>query len=226
MKISEIFYSLQGEGQLAGKPSVFIRLSGCPLRCRWCDTKYALDPDSGIDYSTENIVTKTLSYNTDHVVITGGEPMINPGLITLTKKLKSLNKHITIETSAIKYQPNLACDLMSISPKLSNSAPLEKGLAKSHNARRINTEAAKALLTDYDCQLKFVVDSPDDIFEIKDFLKKIAPVDNNKVMLMPQAANRTDLLEKSPLVAELCKETGFTFSQRLHILLWNNTRGI
>src|SRR4030042_292096 len=101
MVINEIFYSLQGEGFLAGVPSVFVRLAGCPLRCRWCDTKYAWDERSGKDYSIEEICQKVRKWKSKFVVITGGEPMVNPDLPELVQKIKQLRKHITIETAGI-----------------------------------------------------------------------------------------------------------------------------
>ena len=88
LKVNEIFYSIQGEGTLAGLPSLFIRLSGCPLRCKWCDTKYAWDIDSGRDYTVEQILAEIQNCKTNFVVITGGEPMINKNLSVLCKALK------------------------------------------------------------------------------------------------------------------------------------------
>ncbi|GAG87431.1 unnamed protein product, partial [marine sediment metagenome] len=113
MQVSEIFYSLQGEGFLAGVPSVFVRLAGCPLRCKWCDTKYAWDETAGMHYSIEKIVQTVQQTQSKFVVITGGEPMINIDLPQLAKSLKARGKHITIETAGIAFIPDLACDLMS-----------------------------------------------------------------------------------------------------------------
>ena len=131
MRINEIFYSLQGEGFLAGVPSVFIRLAGCPLRCKWCDTKYAWDNTAGENYSIEKILQTVQQWPSKFIVITGGEPMINSDLPKLVQKLKALGKHITIETAGIAYIPDMPCDLMSISPKLSNSVPADPKLSPS-----------------------------------------------------------------------------------------------
>jgi len=231
MRISEIFYSLQGEGFLAGVPSVFVRLAGCPLRCRWCDTKYAWDQTAGAHYSIETIVRTVQQHQSKFVVITGGEPMINPDmsiksdLSQLVQKLKSCNKHITIETVGIAFIPDLACDLMSISPKLSNSTPDDPELAAIHEDSRLDIAVLGELIDNYEYQLKFVVDSQADLPEIQQTLEEIGNVDLEKVMLMPQAATRDELLAKSPMVADLCKQTGFAFCQRLQVLLWNNKRG-
>jgi 7-carboxy-7-deazaguanine synthase len=225
MRINEIFYSLQGEGFLAGLPSVFIRLAGCSLRCRWCDTKYAWGKEAGDDNSIEEIVEAVQKWRSKFVVITGGEPMINPDLPQLAQKVKAAGQHITIETAGIAYIPDLACDLMSISPKLSNSTPSDPALAAIHEDARLDIAVLRELIDNYDYQLKFVVDVPDDSSEIQQTIEEIGNVDSKKVMLMPQAVTRDELLAKSPLVAEICKRTGFAFCHRLQILLWNNEKG-
>lgn len=225
MKVSEIFYSLQGEGFLAGLPSVFVRLAGCPLRCRWCDTKYAWDETAGAEYSISEIVRAVQQWPCRFVVVTGGEPMIKPDLPQLVQQLKAAEKHITIETAGITFIPDMPCDLMSISPKLSNSTPTETKLAAVHEKSRLDMAVLRQLVDNYNYQLKFVVDSQKDLEEVNRMLKKIGNVEQGKVMLMPQAATRDELLAKSPMVAEMCKRTGFTFCQRLQILLWDNERG-
>jgi 7-carboxy-7-deazaguanine synthase len=231
MKINEIFYSLQGEGFLAGIPSVFVRLAGCPLNCRWCDTKYAWDDTKAAHYSIDKIVNTVDDWPSMFVVITGGEPMINPDLTVkhdlpeLVQKLKNTGKHITIETAGISFVPDLPCDLMSISPKLSNSTPAEPNLAAAHEDSRLDIAVLAELINNYNYQLKFVVDSEDDLPEIQQTIEEIGSVDLAKVMLMPQAATRKELLAKSPMVADMCKRSGFAFSQRLHVLLWNNKQG-
>jgi len=225
MRISEIFYSLQGEGRLAGTPGVFIRLAGCPLRCRWCDTGYAWDASAGTDYSIERI-TKTIGkWNCSHIVITGGEPMINLQLPELLESIKTVDRHITIETAGFAYMPNLFCHLMSIGPKLSNSAPKNVKLAVQHEKIRFNLPSLQQLINNYQYQLKFVVDSPGDLDEILDCLKKLTNVDRGKVLLMPQAAGRQEYIKKAQMVARLCKRTGLAFSPRLQVLLWNNRKG-
>ena len=225
MYVSEIFYSLQGEGFLAGIPSVFVRLAGCPLRCRWCDTKYAWDEKSGTDYSINEIVETVNRADSRFVVITGGEPMIDSGLPELVQKLKASDKHITIETAGTAFIPDLACDLMSISPKLSNSIPADPKLAAIHEDSRLDIAVLRKLIDNYKYQLKFIVDSQDDLPEIQQTIEEIGNVDLDKVMLMPQAATRDELLAKSPMVADMCKRIGFTFCNRLQILLWDNEKG-
>ncbi len=229
MIINEIFYSLQGEGFLAGVPSMFVRLAGCPLRCRWCDTKYAWDEKAGQDYTIAKIVDTVQQNQSQFVVVTGGEPMINSDLPQLVQELKAADKHITIETAGIAFIPDLACDLMSISPKLSNSAPTAEDRSQKTEIRRqkflrLDIAVLRELIDNYKYQLKFVVDSQDDLPEIQQTLENIGNINSENVMLMPQAVTRDELLTKSRMVADMCKHTGFAFCQRLQVLLWNNQR--
>ena len=225
MVINEIFYSLQGEGFLAGIPSVFLRLAGCPLQCRWCDTKYAWDQRAGKDYNIDDIIQTVQQWPCKFIVITGGEPMINPDLPELVRQLKTAGKHITIETAGIAYIPELPCDLMSISPKLSNSVPDGAKASAAHKDSRLDIAVLQEMIDNYEYQLKFIVDSQDDLSEIRQTIEKIGSVNPEKVMLMPQAATRDELLTKSLMAAQMCKQTGFAFSQRLQVLLWDNQRG-
>jgi len=95
----------------------------------------------------------------------------------------------------------------------------------AHEDSRLDVAVLGELIDNYNYQLKFVVDSEPDLPEIEQTISRLGNVDSQKVMLMPQAATRDELLAKSPMVADLCKRTGFTFCQRLHVLLWNNQRG-
>lgn len=226
MKITEIFYSLQGEGFLAGRPSVFIRIAGCPLRCRYCDTSYAWSDKNADDFSIDQIKESVKKYNCSSVVVTGGEPMVNPQLPELLKKLKRAGLHVTIETAGIKFVPDLPCDLMSISPKMTNSTPKDAIEAKVHNQICLNIEALKKLIKYYNYQLKFVVDTLDDLKDIQQLLAQLPEANKDKTMLMPKAVTTQQYIEKSKTVAEICRSAGFTFCQRLHILLYSDQRGI
>src|SRR5580693_8656888 len=109
MWISEIFYSIQGEGELTGVPSAFIRTSGCNLRCSWCDTKYASWNPEGTEMNIDEIVSQVSQFRTDHVVLTGGEPMVAKGIHELASRLKEIGRHITIETAATVLPEDIAC---------------------------------------------------------------------------------------------------------------------
>ncbi|MHB0946924.1 MAG: 7-carboxy-7-deazaguanine synthase QueE [Sedimentisphaerales bacterium] len=212
IKTTELFYSIQGEGLLAGKPSVFVRLAGCPLRCKFCDTVYSLDANAGEKMSLAKITEEVKKYSCDYVVITGGEPMVNLHIARLCEEIKKLERHITIETNGIKFIENLRCDLMSISPKLSNAY---ENPADSEKFLKIGQ--LQKLLDNYNYQLKFVIDKREDLAEAHQILKKLKNIDIAKVLLMPQAKNIAEYLNKCPLIAELCKENNFTFCPRLQL---------
>src|ERR1700751_4613518 len=155
MLVSEIFFSIQGEGALIGVPSVFVRTSGCNLRCSWCDTPYTSWKPEGAELTLDQIMDEVRAHPARHVVVTGGEPMIAPEIIPLTERLNRLGLHVTIETAGTVFQP-VACDLMSISPKLSNSTPTGN-FAAQHERLRMRPEVLTDLMSRYDYQLKFVV---------------------------------------------------------------------
>jgi 7-carboxy-7-deazaguanine synthase len=232
MRVTEVFYSLQGEGMLAGVPSVFVRLAGCPFRCRWCDTAYAWDYAAGEDLSPDQIIEQVNRWSCRFVVLTGGEPMMagdlsaRPGLADLTRRLAALGKHITIETAGALFIPDLACDLMSISPKLTNSGSYHGGVTGVHQANRLDVETLRRLIHAYPYQLKFVVESPEDVTEVQGVLSGLGELALERVMLMPQGTTTEELLGRSPLIADLCKQTGLRFGPRLHVLLWGCRRGV
>jgi 7-carboxy-7-deazaguanine synthase len=221
MIINELFYSLQGEGSLAGVPSIFIRLTGCPLRCTWCDTKYAWDASKGQEMTSEKVLEAIRDYPTRYVVLTGGEPMAHEGVAGLADAIRQKGYHLTIETAGIHYIEDLQADLMSISPKLSNSNP-KNG---NHPVKRLDMGILRQLMTAYDYQLKFIIDKPDDLDEVAEVLDKLDGVDFYKVKLMPQATQTDEYLEKSRWLTEYCKQTGFSFSPRLQVMLWGSQRG-
>ncbi len=223
MKISEIFYSVQGEGGLVGVPSIFIRTSGCNLRCSWCDTPYASWHPEGEELSIGRILELTAEYRAArHVVLTGGEPMIMPGMVELSERLRERGLHITIETAGTVHAP-VACDLMSISPKLSNSTP-EGVFRTQHERLRIQPDVLRRLIAQYDYQLKFVIANEPDLAEARELIATLdAPA--NKVILMPEGISAEVLNDRGVWIAELCKEHGYRFSPRLHVHLYGNRRG-
>jgi len=224
MRISEIFYSVQGEGVLAGVPSVFVRTSGCNLRCSWCDTPYTSWKPEGEDLSIDLIVERTTAFTAArHVVITGGEPMIAPGIVELSRRFRELGFHITVETAGTVFAP-VACDLMSISPKLSNSTP-DGVFHDRHDQLRLQPEVLKRLTQEYDYQLKFVVAQESDLSELQSIVGNLnAP--GEKVVLMPEGITPHALTERGVWIAELCKTHGYRFGPRLHVYLYGNRRGV
>jgi len=227
MKISEIFYSIQGEGMLTGVPSVFVRTSGCNLRCVWCDTPYTSWSPEGTEMAINDILAAIQAYPAQHAVITGGEPMIAPNIVQLTQGIREQGLHITIETAGTMFH-SVACDLMSISPKLENSTPHAREGGKwaaQHERLRYQADVLKQLMAQYPYQLKFVVASPEDMKEIATILEDIQ-ADPSRVVLMPEGTTSEAIRERAPWLTEICKREGFRYSPRLHIDLWGNRRGV
>jgi 7-carboxy-7-deazaguanine synthase len=223
MRINEMFYSLQGEGRLAGVPSVFIRLAGCPLRCRWCDTAYAWDFQAGSEETAQNLLLRMLEYPTRHLVITGGEPMAQPAVGEFIKVFAQAGYLITLETAGLAYASELDIHLASISPKLSNS--VSPNAQTRPESERLDLDAIRQWIETYSYQLKFVVDNPQDLNEIAECIERLRTVDPERVYLMPQASRRDEYVEKSQWLADYCLQTGFAFSQRLHVMLYDGQKG-
>jgi 7-carboxy-7-deazaguanine synthase len=223
VKISEIFYSLQGEGGLVGMPSIFVRMSGCNLRCRWCDTPYTSWNPEGEDMTIDAILAAVRKYPATYAVVTGGEPMIAPGIGELTTRLKRGGMHVTIETAGTVWT-EVECNLLSISPKLKNSTP-EGQFAAQHERLRIQPEVLRRLMGAHEYQLKFVIAEPGDLDEIRALVKTLgAPLQN--VILMPEGVDPEVLRERTKWVAEMCKAEGYRFTPRLHVELYGNKRGV
>jgi 7-carboxy-7-deazaguanine synthase len=231
MRIAEIFHSIQGEGLLLGVPSVFVRTSGCNLRCRWCDTPYASWNPEGETVSIPAILKRVLAYDSPHVVLTGGEPMVAPGIHELSARLRAAGRHITIETAATVLPNGVACDLASLSPKLANSTPdIERAGAwqQRHEETRLQPGVIREWLSSYPAQLKFVVSSFEDLPEIEGLLAELGAMHGftrDRVLLMPEGTDVETLRERGPLLAGMCLERGFRYAPRVQIELFGNKRG-
>ncbi|HEY3938515.1 MAG TPA: 7-carboxy-7-deazaguanine synthase QueE [Bryobacteraceae bacterium] len=227
MQIAEIFYSLQGEGILVGVPSVFIRTSGCNLRCTWCDTPYTSWHPTGEDVSLERIMQAVTAQPASHVVLTGGEPMISPEVVPLSQLLRRAGLHVTIETAGTVFA-EVSCDLMSISPKLANSTPSEREngrWAAQHDRLRWQPHVLRRLIERFAYQLKFVIAAPEDLDEVERIRRELeAP--RSLVLLMPEGTKREVVQERGLWLAEICKKNGYRYSPRLHIDLWGDKRGV
>jgi len=237
LPINELFYSLQGEGKLAGVPSVFIRTSGCNLRCWFCDSYHTSWEPQGSWLTVDNIIDEVQSHeDAEHVVLTGGEPLIHEESADLLDRLSELGFHTTVETNGTIYR-DAAIDLASISPKLESSTPTpERDPAgngeweERHEERRIELDALSRLVDSYDSQLKFVVTGRDDLVEIEALLDRIRSstetgILRDDVLLMPEGTTREQLDERRHEVAELAMEHGYRYTPRLHVDLWNDAPG-
>lgn len=231
--ISETFVSVQGEGALTGVPSWFVRFSGCNLRCRWCDTPYASWSPEGDRRSIDELTDEASRSGVRHAVVTGGEPLIFPQAVGLCQGLRDAGLHVTIETAgtvAPSEPESLACDLMSISPKLANSTPTGDprdpvgAWAQRHESRRLNFDALAILLTLAPArQLKFVVTKPTDLAEIEGIVDRLR-VEPSEVMLMPEGVAVPDP-ESIRWVVEACLVRQWRYCPRLQIELFGDTRG-
>lgn len=226
MKYSELFHTIQGEGQLIGVPSVFFRTSYCNLRCTWCDTPYTSWQPENKDITVAESVAAIAQFGCKHVVITGGEPFIQTKeLIVLCRELDKQGHHITIETNATLFA-KVAAHLISMSPKLHNSNPPSKNrFYKRHERGRICPDVIRKFINTYTCQVKFVVDTPDDLAEIQTLQADIG-IPAETIMLMPQGKTSRVLNQKQKWLVELCKENGYRYSPRVHVDIWGEKRGV
>jgi 7-carboxy-7-deazaguanine synthase len=153
--------------------------------------------------------------------------MIDPEIELLTEKLRTIDHHITIETAGTVFK-NVTCDLMSISPKLANSTPHDREggrWAAQHERTRYQPDVLKQLIGAYDYQLKFVIDTQDDIAEVREMVEEIG-ADTRKVLLMPQGTQLDILQDRSRWLVEVCKNLNYRFCPRLHIAIWGDRRGV
>lgn len=219
MKISEIFYSISGEGIHAGTPTVLVRLQGCNLRCDYCDTEYALDPLGGEELSMMQIVSRLQLNPTAPVLITGGEPLLQSEVGGLAAAICGRRIEVEIETNG-SLDPPLWFELVdswNVDVKCPSSGPAY-GTFRTEWLRKLRKQD----------QLKFVVGTQEDLGFVRGFLNdtRIKPI----VLVSPIAEvgnplgnwNREWLQE----VAEFCKERNVRMSLQLHKVIWGSRRGV
>ncbi|MFM8494415.1 MAG: 7-carboxy-7-deazaguanine synthase QueE [Planctomycetia bacterium] len=231
MRIAEIYASLQGEGLLAGTPSTFVRTSGCNLRCTWCDTPFTSWQPEGTERSVADVLAVVDALEPRHVVVTGGEPLLFADVADLCRRLRAAGRHVTIETAGTVWL-DAPADLMSISPKLSTSAPpadTPGGWRERHEATRRDDTVLRRLMAAGPYQLKFVIDSPTDIAEalawVEDLERASISVDRSRILFMPQARMPDELAAKTAWLAAECDRAGVRLARRFHIEWFGNTRG-
>ncbi len=237
LPINELFHSLQGEGKLAGVPTVFVRTSGCNLRCWFCDSYHTSWEPTHATMSLEEIVSTVEQYTqTTHVVVTGGEPLIHDDIVPLLGRLDEQGYHTTVETNGTIYR-DAPIHLASVSPKLASSTPTaatdpngDGEWADRHERDRIDFEALARLVDAYESQLKFVVTGRDDLPEIEEIVEGVrartdSHVRDTDVLLMPEGTTRAELNETRRTVAELAAEHGYRYTPRIHVDVWNDAPG-
>lgn len=221
VSVNETFFSVQGEGGLIGAPALFIRLDGCPLRCSWCDTPYALAGDSGKPTSVHELVE--LAIGKHHIVITGGEPLAQD-IAPLVAALAG--KHVTVETSGTIFADLPGVALFSISPKVGSSGYSPKPVV----LRKFCATASGRM------QLKFVIGEERDLAEASACLQMLGEdlTSGTPIILQPESgrAGRGDAyLTFLTWLTErvLCDGNWRRYNVRvlpqLHYLLWQGTAG-
>ena len=178
----------------------------------------------------EDIVAEVDKHPTRYVVLTGGEPMVAKGIRDLASRLRAMGKHITIETAATVAPEGIACDLASLSPKLSNSTPeagtIDSAWVERHEERRLRPDIIRDWVVSYHHQLKFVITNDSQIAEIEHLLGQVGTkVIPERVQLMPEGRTVDELRHKASSLLDLCKQKGYRYCNRLHIELFGNTRG-
>ena len=231
LRISEFFYdSIQGEGVHAGKPAAFLRLQGCTFNCNYCDTTAVWHSGNIFNFSELiDMIEKSQLIQKfaegQHFVITGGSPLMQqPRLINF---LQRLYIHLDIfpvieienECSIMPSEKLINMELCwNNSPKLSNSNVPE--------VQRYQPTIIKKLASIYDSWFKFVISKPEDWEEIERMYLKPKLIQKEQIILMPEANTREQLIQNSPMVAELAITQGVRFSSREHILLWDKMIGV
>lgn len=225
LRLSEVFDSLQGEGVNVGKPCRFVRLSLCNLHCHYCDTKYTWDFEQ-FDYSKEVreeplawVVQQMAEAPAAHVVVTGGEPLLQQR--ALAKVFASVPRElfIEIETNGTRVPSASLLERVNqwnVSPKLSSAGDGE--------ALRIRPEALVALRDSGRAYLKLVVRTEHDRDEAEALRERFG-FERDRTLLMPEAATREQLETRSPAVAAWSQALSVRFSSRLHVTLWGGRRG-
>ena len=225
VKISEIFESIQGEGTNAGKTAIFLRTAECNLRCTWCDTKYTWDwknfnyADEVKEISIKGIRQTLEQSSVRHLVITGGEPLMQQNDLAELLTFLKPEFYVEVETNGT-ILPNNALsalvDQWNVSPKTKNSGNPEELCD--------NNECYVFFSKQKNCYFKYVVENANDLVEFKKLISKYS-LDKNKVLLMPQASTKSEIISREKIVSKIAKNSKLRYSPRIHVSMWGNQRG-
>ena len=209
LRINEIFHSLQGEADAVGYPTVFVRLTGCPLRCQYCDTEYAFHEGHWLDLDA--ILDKVRSFNTQHVCVTGGEPLAQPNCRTLLARLCEDGFMVSLETSG-------AMDISGLDARVARVVDVKTPGSREAQRNRIDNFG---LLTQHD-QLKFVICSREDFDWSKAFIQEHALAGRCQILFSPSYKQIAPALLADWILAD---RLPVRFQLQLHKVLWGDVPG-
>jgi len=240
----ELFFTLQGEGVSAGLPAVFVRSSRCNLHCRWCDTDHTWNfvgtpwahekdtipgytkhrkEDVTIELEPSDLAARVAAFPCKRVVLTGGEPLIQEaGWLELIGTLRERDDGYVFEvetngTLAPSAAFAEAVNQFNVSPKLANSGMTE--------SMRLKPEVLRSFVDTGKAWFKFVVALPADLDEVLALMEAV-PLPKERILLMPEGRTAVELDVRGPWLADLCRDHGFRFCDRLHVRLWGDKRGV
>jgi len=210
LRISEIFYSLQGEARTVGLPTVFIRLTGCPLRCQYCDTEYAFS--GGVIYQTEEIIQEIRQYDTPYITVTGGEPLAQPGCLHLLKTLCDLGYDVSLETSG-------ALDVSEVDSRVVKVMDLKTPGSRELEKNRLeNVDFLSS-----DDQVKFVICNREDYVWAKHTIEEYDLVDKVSDVLFSPSNKELEARDLAEWI--LADQLKVRMQVQLHKYLWGNEAG-
>jgi 7-carboxy-7-deazaguanine synthase len=209
LRINEIFHSLQGEADAVGYPTVFVRLTGCPLRCQYCDTEYAFHQGHWLDLDA--ILDKVRSFDTQHVCVTGGEPLAQPNCRTLLARLCEDGFMVSLETSG-------AMDISGLDARVARVVDVKTPGSREAQRNRLDNFG---LLTQHD-QIKFVICSREDFDWSKALIQEHALAGRCQILFSPSYKQIAPALLADWILAD---RLPVRFQLQLHKVLWGDIPG-